>query len=315
MRYQRISLLIAFVGAILLASCSSSTESANPNAKTKVVATTGMVADLARNIGGDSIEVEALMGPGVDPHLYKATQGDLSTLRGADIILYNGLHLEGKMGEIFEKLSRIKKIAAVAESVPESKLISDPNFQGARDPHIWFDVSLWLQTVDQVTQTLSEVNPENKVYYQNNATAYKQTLEKLHEWARQEILKIDESQRVMITAHDAFSYFGRAYGIEVRGLQGLSTQSEFGLKDRVDLVDFIVEKDIKAIFVETSVSEKNIKAIIESCNEKGHQVKIGGSLYSDAMGAFGTETGTYEGMVRANVNTIVSSLQQKENEE
>ena len=297
---------MAWIALFGLAACNSGEQSSS--GKLRIVATTGMVADLARNIGGDSIEVEALMGPGVDPHLYKATQGDLTQLREADVILYNGLHLEGKMGEIFEKLGRVQTVVAVAESVPESELISDPTFQDAKDPHIWFNTRLWAQTIDAVQVTLSEATPEHAAFYERNAEKYKKQLLDLHKWVQAKVLSIPKEKRVLITAHDAFSYFGKAYGIEVRGLQGLSTQSEFGLKDRVNLVNFIVEREIKAIFVETSVSKKNIQAIVESCRDKGHEVVIGGSLYSDAMGAEGTPEGTYKGMVEANVNTIVSSL-------
>ena len=276
--------------------------------KINIVATTGMVADVAKNVGKDSVQVSALMGPGVDPHLYKATQGDLSRLQDADIIFYNGLHLEGKMGEVFEKLERIKTVVPVARGINETFLLDDPIYQGTFDPHIWFDVSLWMATVTEVTNTLIQAEPESRAYFIANADAYREELSKLHEWVGEEIQKIPPTKRIMITAHDAFNYFGRAYGIEVRGLQGISTLSEFGLKDRVDLINYIVEKQIKAVFVETSVSQKNIDAIVEGCSQKGHQIVIGGNLYSDAMGAEGTPEGTYLGMVRANVNTIVEAL-------
>ncbi len=294
-------LLFAFIG-----SCNP--QNKTDNGKIIVVATTGMVADIAKNVGKDSIEVSALMGPGVDPHLYKATQGDLSRLQGADIIFYNGLHLEGKMGEVFEKLERIKTVVPIARGISETMLLDDPIYQGTFDPHIWFDVSLWMQTVTEVTNTLIEVEPESRDYFIANAEAYRSELAELHEWVINEIQNIPPSKRILITAHDAFNYFGRAYGIEVKGLQGISTLSEFGLKDRVDLINYIVEKQIKAVFVETSVSKRNIEAIVEGCSQKGHQIEIGGNLYSDAMGAEGTQEGTYLGMVRANVKTIVEAL-------
>tara|TARA_R110001599_G_scaffold151792_4_gene336788 strand:+ start:7940 stop:8851 length:912 start_codon:yes stop_codon:yes gene_type:complete len=273
-----------------------------------IVTTTGMIADVAKNIGKDSVSVAALMGPGVDPHLYKATQGDLSRLQGADIIFYNGLHLEGKMGEVFEKLERIKNVIPVSRGVDSTFFLSDPVYTGAFDPHIWFDVSIWEATIKEVLITMVEADPKNQAYYEKNALAYAAELNNLHEWVTDQIASIPLDQRILITAHDAFNYFGRAYGIEVRGLQGISTLSEFGLKDRVDLVNYIVNKKIKAVFVETSVSEKNIKAIIEGCQQKGHNVVIGGKLYSDAMGADGTAEGTYIGMVKANVTIMVNAL-------
>jgi manganese/zinc/iron transport system substrate-binding protein len=273
----------------------------------QVVATTGMVADLAKNIGGDSIEVKSLMGPGVDPHLYKATQGNLADLQQADLVLYNGLHLEGKMTEIFEKLNRIKPVVPIAQGIDSATLI-DASGYDTPDPHIWFDVSMWANTIPTVQKALSEARPDLAKYFEKNAQSYQQKLMDLHQMVKDSLSTIPEERRILITAHDAFSYFGRAYDIEVRGLQGISTLSEFGLRDRVDLVDFIVDKKIKAVFVETSVSDKNIKAIVEGAQQKGHEVKIGGYLYSDAMGEAGTEEGTYIGMVKANVKTIVEGL-------
>ncbi|MBO6496459.1 MAG: zinc ABC transporter substrate-binding protein [Roseivirga sp.] len=298
--------LIILLAAFALWSCGTTNQ--ENSGKLNIVATTGMVADIAKNVGKDSVNVTALMGPGVDPHLYKATQGDLGKLQAADIILYNGLHLEGKMGEVFEKLERIKTVVPVARSINEAMLLDDPVYQGTFDPHIWFDVSLWMQTVVEVTNILIEARPELANYFKANADAYRAELADLHEWVISEMQSIPPSKRIMITAHDAFSYFGRAYGIEVKGLQGISTLSEFGLKDRVDLINFIVEKQIKAVFVETSVSEKNIKAIVEGCAQKGHTVEIGGNLFSDAMGAAGTAEGNYVGMVKSNVRTIVEAL-------
>lgn len=296
-----------FVFSFTIALFSCSTER-TINEQPKIVATTGMIADVARAVGGDSVEVEALMGPGVDPHLYKATQGDLGKLQSADIIFYNGLHLEGKMGEIFEKLERIKTVIPVSRGIDSLLLLDDPIYQGTYDPHIWFDVNLWTGTINEVLATLASVDPEATSYYEANAMAYRDSLLALHEWTLAQIQDIPPTRRVLITAHDAFSYFGRAYGIEVRGLQGISTLSEFGLKDRVELIDFIVQKQIPAVFVETSVSERNINAIVEGCRQKGHEVVIGGSLFSDAMGAAGTPEGNYIGMVRANVKVIVEAL-------
>jgi manganese/zinc/iron transport system substrate-binding protein len=298
-------LALALIGLFFTA-CGA--DKVSDDGKLTVVTTTGMIADVVKNVGKDSVSVQALMGPGVDPHLYKATQGDLGRLQNADIIFYNGLHLEGKMGEVFEKLERIKNVVPVAGRIDASRLLSDPIYQNAHDPHVWFDVSLWASTIEVVVETLAKEDPDNATFYQENGKAFYAELSLLDNWVRTQIGTIPQANRIMITAHDAFNYFGRAYNIEVKGLQGISTLSEFGLKDRVDLVNFIVEKQIKAVFVETSVSQKNINAIIEGCQQKGHDVKIGGYLYSDAMGAEGTEEGTYMGMVRANVNTIVSAL-------
>lgn len=280
----------------------------SPDDGTKIITTTGMIADAVLNIAGDSLEVEALMGPGVDPHLYKATQGDLRKLSDADLILYNGLLLEGKMGEVLEKLGRIKPVIALGSAIDTSLLLASPLYQDAFDPHIWFDVSLWKQVVIKINNSLKEFDPSNAKYYQQNTADYLTQLDSLHRWVQQQIAGIPEEQRVLITAHDAFEYFGRAYNIEVRGLQGISTVSEFGLKDITDLVQFIIDRKIKAVFVETSISQRSIKAVVEGCRSQGHDVRIGGSLFSDAMGAENTPEGTYLGMVNANVITITQAL-------
>lgn len=306
------SLHIKFAYTVLTASllfaCASKKETSDPNRKLKIVTTTGMIKDAVEHVVGDKAEVTALMGPGVDPHLYKATQGDLEKLTSADIIFYNGLHLEGKMGEVFEKLGHIKPVIAVAKNIPESRLRTIPGFNNTHDPHIWFDVNLWGEAVKVVTTFMVEHDSASAQLYQRNSTAYLHQMDSLHNLIKQQLQQIPVEQRVLITAHDAFGYFGDAYGIEVRGLQGISTVSEFGLKDVTDLVNFIIARKIKAIFVETSVSQKSINAVVEGCNQKGWNVKIGGSLYSDAMGAAGTPEGNYLGMVSANVNTIVTAL-------
>ncbi len=279
-----------------------------PGTKIKIVTTTGMIADAASTIAGEHAEVIALMGPGVDPHLYKATHGDLERLSEADVIFYNGLHLEGKMGEVFEKLSRIKPVVAVSEGIPENLLRKVPGFQGAYDPHIWFDVKLWQHAVRRISGFLQEYDSINGSDYKENGEGYLRKLDSLDRSVRASIQEIPSTQRVLITAHDAFGYFGDAYGIEVRGLQGISTMSEFGLRDVTELVDFIITRKVKAIFVETSVSRKSIEAVMEGCRQKGWNVRIGGNLFSDAMGAAGTPQGNYTGMVSANVKTIVDAL-------
>lgn len=294
--------------ALILLACSGKKEIPDGNKKLKIVTTTGMIKDAVEHVAGDKAEVIALMGPGVDPHLYKATQGDLEKLTSADIIFYNGLHLEGKMGEVFEKLGRLKPVIAVSKNIPESRLRTIPGFNNTHDPHIWFDVSLWAEAVKAVTGFMTEFDSASAQLYRQNSTVYLHQMDSLHNSVKQQLQQIPAAQRVLITAHDAFGYFGDAYGIEVRGLQGISTVSEFGLKDVTELVNFIISRKIKAIFVETSVSQKSINAVVEGCNQKGWNVKIGGSLYSDAMGAAGTPEGNYLGMVSANVNTIVTAL-------
>lgn len=305
--FSKVLILLVIAGT-LLESCSGKRESFANNKKIRIVTTTGMIQDAVEHVTGDKAEVLALMGPGVDPHLYKATQGDLEKLTSADIVFYNGLHLEGKMGEVFEKLGRLKPVIAISKDIPESRLRTIPGFAGTHDPHIWFDVNLWKEAVKAVTAFMIEHDSASADVYTRNANAYLQQMDSLHTSIKAQLQEIPAEQRVLITAHDAFGYFGDAYGIEVRGLQGISTVSEFGLKDVTDLVNFIISRKIKAIFVETSVSQKSINAVVQGCNQKGWQVKIGGSLYSDAMGAAGTPSGNYLGMVSANVNTIVTAL-------
>ncbi|MEP2023690.1 MAG: zinc ABC transporter substrate-binding protein [Reichenbachiella sp.] len=291
---------------ILLLSCQPNQKARN--GKLKVVTTTGMIYDAVKNIAGDSIEAIALMGPGVDPHLYKATQGDLKKLQNADLVFYNGLHLEGKMGEIFEKLGRIKSVKAVSEDITIAKFRASELYPGTYDPHIWFDVSLWKEAVQNVHKNLVLLDEANTAYYNKNADKYLKSLDSLHQAVHESIQQIPKEQRMLITAHDAFGYFGEAYNIQVNGLQGISTLSEPGLKDVADLVNLIVENKIKAVFIETSVSKKAINAVVEGCNQQGHDVVIGGSLYSDAMGPFEQFEGTYIGMVHTNVQTIVNAL-------
>lgn len=273
----------------------------------KVVATTGMVADLVRNVGGQHVAVTQLMGEGVDPHLYKPSAGDISVLGGADIIFYSGRNLEGKMGDVFVRMARKKPTFAVTDSIDDKHILEDEAQH--YDPHLWFDVSLWGQAVGVVRDVLVQFDPKNAAEYRKNADAYQARLNVLHEWCKQQIASIPKEQRVLVTAHDAFRYFGRAYDIEVRGSQGISTESEAGIKEINDLVQFLANRKIKAVFVETSVSEKNIQALIEGCLKgRNHKVVVGGELFSDAMGKPGTPEGTYEGMIRHNVETIVKAL-------
>jgi len=303
-------LILLVLPALMLAGCNGEASSEDPKKeeKIKVVATIAQIADVARNVGGEHVEVESLMGPGTDPHLYKATTSDIELLQDADIVLYNGHHLEGQMNKVFKKMRDQKPTYAVAESVPEDQMDADPENPEIYDPHVWFDVTMWQYTVDEIAIALGELDPDNKDAYDKNAKEYNKKLDDLHEYAKEEINKIPEESRVLVTAHDAFHYFGKAYGLEVKGLQGLSTESEFGLKDVQRIVDLLTERNIKAVFVESSVSERSINAVVEGAQENGHQVEIGGELYSDAMGPEGTEEGTYIGMFKHNIETIVNAL-------
>lgn len=273
-----------------------------------IVATTAFLADAAKEIVADSAKVDVIMGPGVDPHLYKATQGDLQKFLDADVIFFGGLHLEGKMTDVLKKLGRTKSVYGLGDELPSQMIRRDEAFSAAVDPHIWFDVRIWQQVVALMASHLMKIDPKHAVYYKHNAENYTAKLSKLHEFARERISSIPAEQRIMITAHDAFHYFGDAYGIEVRGLQGLSTTAEFGLKDIADLVKVIQERHIKAVFVETSVSDRALKSVISGVRAQGGELKIGGNLYSDAMGAPGTPEGNYIGMFTHNINTIVDAL-------
>lgn len=276
--------------------------------KIVTVSTTGMIADAISNIAGDKAKVTALMGAGVDPHLYKVTQGDLEKLQEADLIFYNGLHLEGKMSEVLEKLAKKKKVIAVSASIPADKLRLLDAEGKVFDPHIWFNVALWKEAVLHTSSEIQKQDPAHQDFYKANTETFAHKLDSLEQWIKTEIATIPSQSRLLITAHDAFGYFGDAYNVEVKGLQGISTVSDYGLNDVTSLVNLIVERKIKAIFIETSVSDKSIRAVVEGCRSKGHEVKIGGSLYSDAMGEPGTAEGTYIGMVAANVKTIVGAL-------
>jgi manganese/zinc/iron transport system substrate-binding protein len=286
----------------------ATTESAVRDRPLRIVCTIGMITDVARNVAGPRADVVGLMGEGVDPHLYKASPGDVRLLSDADLILYNGLHLEGKMADLFVRMARRRPTAAVTEWIDEAQLREPPEFGGQYDPHVWFDVSLWCKAVERIRDALIELDPEGRETYTTNAAAYLKQLAELHEECRRMISTIPRESRLLVTAHDAFGYFGRAYDIEVLGLQGISTDSEPSLKDINTLVDIIVSRRVKAVFIETSVSPKNIEALVEGCRARGHEIRIGGELFSDAMGREGTPEGTYIGMVRHNVRTIVDAL-------
>ena len=274
----------------------------------RVVATVGMVADTVAAVGGDAVSVQTLISAGGDPHLYKASPKDVMALATADMIFYNGLLLEGKMAEILAQYSKKKPALALGEQLAKAELLQPVEFQGHFDPHIWMDVSLWSKTVNPVRDALAKFDPSRKDIFDRNAEAFILKLEALHRDVAKLVASIPREQRVLVTAHDAFNYFGRAYDIEVRGIQGISTESEAGLKDINSIVDFLVARKIGAVFVESSVSEKNVMALIEGAKSRGHHVTVGGELYSDAMGAPGTAEGSYLGMIRHNAELIARGL-------
>lgn len=305
------SAILMIIMSFILVGCGdngSLNGSSSIDGKIKITTTTGMITDIVKHVGGDYVVVTGLMGPGVDPHLYKASQGDMKKLKEANIIFYNGLLLEGKMSDVFIKMARDKPALAVSDYIDTSSLREPPEFNGHFDPHIWFDVSLWMKAVERVRDGLIEFDPTHRAEYEQNAKAYLQQLEELDQYVRTQIMSIPVEGRVLVTAHDAFGYFGDAYGIEVIGLQGISTDTEYGLHDVSSLVDLLVDRRIKAVFIESSIPRRSIDAVVQGAKAKGHEVIIGGELYSDAMGDEGTEEGTYIGMVKHNVDTIVSAL-------
>jgi len=271
----------------------------------KVVCTTGMVADLARTIGGSHVDVHALMGEGVDPHQFKVGVEETRRLDGADLILYNGLHLEGKMGDLFGRMSETKPTFGVCEYLPAFVVLQ---FDGAYDPHVWFDVSLWAGVAGVIGEILARYDPPHAAEYRDRQAKYQTQLMELHERVKKDITQIPKERRVLVTAHDAFHYFGRAYDIEVRAIQGVSTESDAGVREINELVEFVTSRKIKAVFVEDSVPRKNVESLIAGCKSKGHPVAEGGTLYSDSMGKDGTAEGTYPGMVEKNVKTILDAL-------
>ncbi len=274
--------------------------------KLQVVATTGMIADVARNIGGEHVEVYGIIGEGVDPHLYKPTARDVKRLQSADVILYNGLKLEGKMGDVLSKIEDLgKPVSAVAEGLKFTALAGD---EGHDDPHVWMDPAIWVGVSTVISDLFAKALPENVSDFTSAQSAYEASLTELHAYGKKAFYTIPQESRVLVTAHDAFNYLGKAYDIEVRGIQGLSTESEAGVRDIEDLVAYLVERKIPAVFVETSVSDKNVRALIEGAGAKDHTVEIGGSLFSDAMGQEGSYEGTYIGMIDHNITTIVRAL-------
>lgn len=316
MNKDRLALLCVWIlTAVLLTSgCDQSTL---PNRGTdvgdrvgpiQVVATVGMVADIVREVGGDHVQVMQICGSGVDPHLYKATRDDVAALSKADMIFYSGLMLEGKMTDTLVKMARSRPVIAVTESLDESILLEPEDLQGHYDPHVWMDVSAWSSCVSVVCEALSEFAPSHATEFAANAEAYREQLKALHEYGVKSVASVPQDSRVLVTSHDAFNYLGRAYGLDVQGVQGISTESEAGLQRVGELVDALVAKNVQAVFIESSVPRKSIDSLIEGAKSKGHEVSVGGELFSDAMGNNGTYEGTYVGMLDHNITTIVRAL-------
>lgn len=302
MTLNRRHVLTAFAASIALPRL------AVAQAPLSIVATTGMVADAARQVGGDLVTVTALMGPGIDPHSYRQTRSDIVAMTRADLVLWHGLYLEAQLEEFLLDLGRTRSVVAVGEAVPEAKRIGHPDYEGRFDPHVWMDPDLWRDVVLAVRDTLSAARPDDAAAFAAKAEAHLADLARLSDYKARSLSSVPQESRVLLTAHDAFGYFGRGHGFEVMGIQGISTESEAGLNRIGELVDMLVERRIGAVFVESSVSDRNIRALIEGAAAKGHEVRVGGEVFSDAMGPDGTYEGTYLGMMDHNITTIVSAL-------
>ncbi|WP_235040282.1 metal ABC transporter solute-binding protein, Zn/Mn family [Vreelandella profundi] len=294
---------VALLGMMSFAPLISANES-----PLNVATTIGMIADVAQEIGGQCVEVEAMMGPGVDPHLYQANASDVAMLRQAEQILYAGYSLEGQLGAVLENFSHNKPTLAVGPSgIDPAELMTSQDVYGI-DPHLWMDVSLWAQTIPAISDAFTAARPECQASIETNAAKYEEQLNALHAWVAESIESIPERRRILVTAHDAFGYYGRAYGIEVEGIQGISTQTETGIADIRSMTDVVVEREVPAIFVESTINPRTIQAVIEAARQRGHEVAIGGELYSDAMGDANSADGTYIGMIYANTRHIVEAL-------
>lgn len=304
--HSRLKIAILAIAMSITGGCAG--EGREDDGRLDAVATTGMIADIVGRVGGERVRVQGLMGPGIDPHLYRASAGDVRTLSGADIVFYNGLHLEAAMGDVLEQMRGTIQTVAVTDGIDRGELLAPPEFKGAYDPHVWFDVRLWMQAVEAVERALSARDSAGASTYRANARAYLAELDSLHRWAQARTREVPAERRVLVTAHDAFNYFGRAYGFEVKGLQGISTVAEAGTADVQELADLIVARRIPAIFIETSIPRRTIAAVQSAARSRGFEPRIGSPLFSDAMGDAGTPEGTYVGMVRHNVSAIVDGL-------
>ncbi len=303
------------VAVPLLAACNGGTgnvESAGDRVDggpLRIVATLGQIADAVRRVGGDAVDVQALMGPGVDPHLYRASESDITRLESADAVFWNGLHLEAGLTGVLERIEDLGiRSVRVTDGIDRARLLAPPEFEGAYDPHVWFDLELWTVVVASVRDGLIAMDPAREATYRANAGTYIAEIEALDAYVRQQAETVPAGIRALVTAHDAFNYFARRYDFEVRGLQGISTESEASTADVQDLAQFISERGIRAVFVESSVPDQGVQAVIEAAGARGHAVVVGGEIFSDAMGEAGTAEGTYLGMVRHNIDTIVNGL-------
>jgi len=325
MKYAQQITAISALGALLLVAtgCSKSAESHSHATSQNqaitfsgeypisVVCTTGQVAEMVVRIGGEHIKVETMMGPGVDPHLFRPVHSDVEKLSSAEAIFFNGMHLEGRMSDLFVKMARSKATYAVTEGLQDrsdKRLREPPEFEGMYDPHLWHDVALWSDCARDVAENLAEFDPSNADSYRKNMEAYVGELAELHQFCTDEIAKIPADRRVLVTAHDAFGYFGKAYGLEVFGLKGISTEEEKDLAHQEVIQKMIIERKIPAVFVESAVAPRTIEALVEPCQDAGHDLKVGGELFADALGEAGTDESTYTGMIRHNVRTIVKAL-------
>ena len=306
--------VLAAFGLVLTATaCGGGRPTGDTEGPLRVVATTSIVGDLVRTIGGDAIELETLMGAGVDPHLYKPSAGDVRAMASAQVVVYSGLHLEGKMTEVLAEMgTRGVETVEVAACVPADSLLTVAGYDNLHDPHVWFDVSLWQYAAACLRDALIRIDPENAEGFQERGDEMITEFASLDAWVRERLATLPEDRRVLVTAHDAFSYFGRAYGMEVRGLLGVSTAAEAGTADVQALAAFIADRGLPAVFVESSVPPRYIEALTEAVIARGGEVTIGGSLYSDALGSPGGPAETYVGTVRANVDTIVGALSRSE---
>lgn len=296
----------AFAVCFTITACR--TDSDSHTGKLRILCTTSMIADGARNICGNHAEVQALMGAGVDPHLYKPAIRDLDKITSADVIIYNGLHLEGKMVELLKKIARTKPVLALSDGLDEKDIINTGDSGGAHDPHIWFDMMVWKKGMGYIAKQMGKIDTSNSAAYDNNFANYSRLLDSTFLSLTEKWNSVNVERRILITSHDAFSYYGRSFGVEVKALQGISTMAEFGLRDVTELVDFICHRNVPAVFIESSVSDKSLKAVVEGCESKGCKVKIGAGLYSDAMGSEGTPEATYIGMITYNTNAIIKEL-------
>lgn len=313
-RYQTLVVLpaLAIIALVLGFGCSGSSDDGAQNDQSthyRIVTTTGMITDIVKQIAGEHAQITGLINSGVDPHLYQPTRDDILQLTRADVVFYNGLLLEGKMISAFDRVAQSgTMVVAVSEDIDASALLSPANYDAHHDPHVWMDPVAWCSAVRVVMRTLSTFDPEHTSDYTRNGEDLIAQIMELHTQAEVALGTIPESQRVLVTAHDAFGYFGQRYGFEVVGIQGISTESEAGVRDIERIVSLLVEREIRAVFVETTVSDRNIRALIAGANSKGHTVTIGGSLYSDAMGTAGTYEGTYVGMIDHNITQITRAL-------